>query len=277
MISAVRAPEEITVQQVGLIPVTAFVVCKNEERHIAQCLDSLSFCQEIIVIDSFSSDSTPEICKSYPNVTFIQRPWPGYREQKEFAASIAKFKWVTFLDADEKMTAELRDEILELFKPENLSQLESYDGFYACRVMFFLGKWWRKGGWYPDNVIRLFKTSKTSWLGVNPHEVVTVDGRVGKLKFEIEHFSYDDLPDQVKKLSSHALTRAEADFRRGKSSAPIKMFFNPILRFFKFYFIKRGFLEGFPGLVVGVLDAYYTFLKYAYLWELNRAKKLGNK
>ncbi len=271
------AQEEIKANSLIKIPITAFVVCKNEERHIAQCLDSIDFCEEIIVIDSFSTDSTPEICKGYPNVTFLQRPWPGYREQKEFAASICKFKWVTFLDADERMTEELKEEIINLFKPERLDYLESYDGFYACRVMYFLGKWWRKGGWYPDNVIRLFKTSKTRWLGVNPHEVVTVDGRVGKLKGEIEHYSYDDLPDQVKKLSSHALTRAQADFRRGKNPITLKLFFNPLLRFFKFYFIKLGFLEGFPGLVVGILDAYYTFLKYAYLWELNRVKKLEGK
>lgn len=252
------------------IPVSAFIVCKNEERHIAQCIESLNFFDEILVIDSFSTDSTPEICKAYHNVTFIQKPWLGYRAQKEFAANKVRNEWVFFLDADEILTSELREEIVDLLKPENSARLESCDGYYVCRVMFFLGKWWRKGGWYPDYVIRLFKKSKTSWLGVDPHEVVTVDGKLGKLKGEIEHFSYDNLSDQVNKLSTHAQTRARADSLGGKKASTAKMFINPVIRFFKFYILKKGFLEGFPGLIVAILEAYYTFLKYAYLWELNR-------
>ena len=271
MTSAVSIEASLQVVEATLIPVSAFVVCKNEEKHIAQCLESLNFCDEILVVDSFSTDRTPEICKSH-NVTFIQRSWPGYREQKEFAANSAKNEWVFFLDADERLTEDLKIEILNLFKPENSETLNSYDGFYVCRVMYFLGKWWRKGGWYPDNVIRLFKKSKTSWLGIDPHEVVTVDGKLGKLNGEIEHFSYDNLPDQVNKLSSHALTRARADSLLEKEASISRMFVNPILRFLKFYFLKKGFLEGFPGLIVAILEAYYTFLKYVYLWELNREK-----
>ncbi len=273
MTLSVRIENEPALENSNLIPVSAFIVCKNEERHIAQCIESLSIFDEVIVVDSFSTDRTPEICKSY-NVNFIQRTWPGYREQKEFAANSAKYKWVFFLDADELLTDELRDEILELFKPENKDNLESCDGYYVCRVMFFLGKWWRKGGWYPDNVIRLFKRSKTSWLGVDPHEVVTVDGVLGKLNGEIEHFSYDNLSDQVDKLSSHAKTRAVADSKMGKKVSINKIFINPVLRFLKFYFLKKGFLEGFPGLIVAILEAYYTFLKYVYLWELNRMEEM---
>ncbi len=253
-----------------LIPVSAFIVCKNEERHIAQCIESLNFFDEILVVDSFSTDRTPEICRTYTNVTFIQKPWLGYRAQKEFAANSARNEWVFFLDADELLTKELRAEVIDLFRPENSARLESCDGYYVCRVMFFLGKWWRKGGWYPDNVIRLFKKSKTSWLGVDPHEVVTVDGKLGKFSGEIEHYSYDNLSDQVNKLSSHAQTRARADSLLGKKVSRIKMFINPILRFYKFYILKKGFLEGFPGLIVAILEAYYTFLKYVYLWELNQ-------
>lgn len=253
------------------LPISSFLVCKNEETHIAACLDSLSFCDEIVVVDSFSTDKTLEICKNY-NVRLLQREWPGYKLQKEFACSQTKHEWVLFMDADEVVSQELREEILSLVSDPNNEKIKQYSAFRVKRAMFFLGKWWRKGGWYPEHRIRFFRRDAVEWIGKDPHENVRVHGKIGDLSGEIFHFSYDDIPDQIKKLSSHAFVRAKSDFDSGKVVSFEKLFIRPLLRFLKFYFIKKGYREGMSGLIVAVFESFYTFMKYARLWELCRVK-----
>ncbi len=258
------------------IPLSAFLVCKNEESHIESCLKSLSFCDEIVVVDSFSTDRTPEICKSY-GVTFYQRDWPGYRAQKEYACSLATNDWVFLVDSDEVVSDGLRQEILSLLENRHNLKISNYNGFFVGRVMFHMDKWWKKGGWYPEKKLRLFKKNSVTWGGIDPHEKVIIDGQVGNLAGELEHFSYDSLNDQVKKLLSHSSLRAKEEYNLGRRVNLFDIVIRPILRFVKFYILKKGFLEGTPGLVMGILEAYYTFLKYAQLLEIERKNKTENK
>ncbi len=252
--------------------ISAFVVCKNEERHIGLCLESLSFCDEIIVVDSFSTDRTVEICNEY-NVRVIQREWPGYRAQKEFACSQMTHEWVICLDADEYVSDELREEIELILQGKSHLSLNSFSGFCLNRVMFYFGKWWRKGGWYPEHRLRFFKKEEARWVGREPHENVEVRGPTAKLKGELYHFSYEDFSDQLQKLTSHAFTRAKVDFDDGRRASVSDMLVKPWLRFIKFYFFKKGYKEGVPAVVVGITEAFYVFLKYAKLWELQSYKE----
>jgi glycosyltransferase involved in cell wall biosynthesis len=247
--------------------ISAFVVCKNEERHIGLCLKSLSFCDEIVVVDSFSTDRTIEICSQF-NVQVIQREWPGYRAQKEFACSQMTHDWVICLDADEYVSDPLREEVLSILEGTSRFSMGHYSGFYLNRVMFHYGKWWRKGGWYPEYRLRLFRKNEARWVGREPHENVEVDGPTTKLQGELYHFSYEDFSDQLQKLTSHAFTRAKVDFADGRTATISDMLFKPWLRFIKFYFLKKGYKEGKPAVVVGITEAFYVFLKYAKLWEL---------
>jgi glycosyltransferase involved in cell wall biosynthesis len=247
--------------------ISAFVVCKNEERHIGLCLESLSFCDEIVVVDSFSTDRTIEICKQY-DVRVIQREWPGYRAQKEFACAQMTHEWVICLDADEFVSDELRHEIVSILDGSSEFSIDTYSGFSLNRVMFHFGKWWRKGGWYPEFRLRLFRKVEATWVGREPHENVIVKGPTTRLKGELYHFSYEDFGDQIQKLISHAFTRARVDFEDGRSAGIFDMLVKPWVRFIKFYFLKKGYREGVPAIVVGIAEAFYVFLKYARLWEL---------
>ena len=255
------------------LPISSFLVCKNEETHIGACLDSLDFCDEIVVVDSFSTDKTIEICKNY-DVKLIQREWPGYRVQKEFAFNQTKHEWVLFMDADEVVSPELKSEILEIISNPLDPRLKKYSAFQVTRIMFFLGKWWRKGGWYPEKRVRFFRRDKVEWIGKDPHENVKINGKVGDFQGEIFHYSYDDIPDQVKKLSSHAFTRAKCDFESGRRANLWDLLIRPPARFVKFYIVKKGFLEGMSGLLVAVFECFYTYMKYARLWELGRMRSI---
>jgi hypothetical protein len=177
-------------------------------------------------------------------------------------------EWIICLDADEYVSDSLRLEIESILEGKSNYSLDKYSGFYLNRVMFHFGKWWRKGGWYPEYRLRIFRKSEANWVGREPHENVEVKGLTERLKGELYHFSYEDLSDQIQKLISHAFTRAKVDFDDGRKVRVIDMFIKPWVRFVKFYFLKKGYKEGVPAIVVGITEAFYVFLKYAKLWEL---------
>jgi len=254
--------------------VSAIVVCFNEEQNIGRCLESLIWCDEIVIVDSFSTDRTPEICRRYTD-RFIQRPWAGYRNQKAYAHSRATKDWVLLVDADERVTAELREEILEVLARES----GQYTGYSVPRLVHYLDRWWRRGGWYPDYDVRLFRRDRASWSGSDPHEKILVDGKVRRLKNPLHHFSYRSIEDHMERInrftsiSSHELWKGGGRWRL--SDAVLR----PAGRFFRSYVLKRGFMEGFAGFYVAITAAVYVFLKYAKLWELEleERKKLGRK
>ena len=254
--------------------VSAIVVCFNEEERIGDCLESLRWCDEIVVVDSFSTDRTPEICRRYTD-RFIQRKWAGYRDQKAFAHSQATREWVLLADSDERVTAELREEIQASLARDG----GEYAGYAVPRLVHYLDRWWRRGGWYPDYDVRLFRRERATWSGSDPHEKILVDGKVCRLKNPLHHFSYRSIEDHMQRInrftsiSSHELRKRGSRWRLGDA------LFRPAGRFFRSYVLKRGFMEGFAGFYVAVTAAVYVFLKYAKLWELEleERKKLGRK
>lgn len=245
--------------------VSAFIICCNEEKNIERCLESIRWCDEIVVVDSGSTDRTVEIARRFTDKVH-QRSWPGFVAQKQFALSQCQCDWVLNIDADEVVSPELRTEIQrELAQPAN-----SADGFLLSRVVFYMNRWWRRGGWYPEYRLRLCRRNKTTWGGDDPHEKAIVQGEVRKLGGELQHFTYSNLSSQVNTLNKFSQTAAETMHRKGERFAFHKLFVRPLSRFFKFYFLKGGLREGLPGFIVAVLEGYYVFLKYAKLWELEK-------
>ena len=237
------------------------IICKDEEENINRCLESVKWCDEIVIIDSFSSDKTIPICQEYPT-RIIQRTWPGYVEQKRFALSQAKNNWVLNVDADEEVTPLLRKEIEFVLQQDD----PAVDGYYIPRLVRYLGKWWWRG-WYPGYRLRLFRKDKVNWGGINPHEKVLLRGTADRLRGNLYHYTYDDISDHLQTING--LTDVSSR-ELSASQRPIKasaMVFRPLWRFFSFYFVRGCFLDGIPGLFISVTSAFYVFLKYAKLAE----------
>lgn len=257
--------------------ITAFIICMNEESQIRRCLESVKWCDEIVmVVDSRSSDRTLDICKEYTSRIFV-KDWPGFVKQKRFGLEQCTTEWVLNLDADEEVSDELRDEILDAL----VNSPQEVNGYYLSRVVFFLGRWWRKGGWYPEYRLRLCRRAFTQWGGNDPHEKAIVSGQTKRLSGELHHYTYSDLSHQVRTLNSFSSQAARTLYDRGKRATWFNVMFNPLFRFAKWYLLKKGFREGFPGLSIAILEAYYVFLKYLKLWELGhtdaREKNLTEK
>jgi glycosyltransferase involved in cell wall biosynthesis len=254
--------------------VSAIVVCYNEEDRIEDCLESLRWCDEIVVVDSFSTDRTPEICRRYTE-RFIQRAWTGYRDQKAYAHSQATKDWVLLVDSDERVTAELQQEIISAVTRQD----DFYAGFALPRLVYYLGRWWRRGGWYPDYDVRLFRRDRATWGGTEPHEKIIVEGRVRRLENPLHHFSYRNIEDHIQRINRFTSISSRELKRQGGRWRLSDALLRPAVRFLRSYFVKRGFMEGFAGFYVALSAAVYVFLKYAKLWELEleEKKKLERK
>ncbi len=243
--------------------VSGVVVCFNEEKNIERCLKSLLWTDEIVVVDSYSTDKTVSICKKYTNRIY-QREWPGINKQKEYAVSLTQNEWVFVLDADEMVSEELSKEIIERLERDN----ERYDGYMVKRHTYYLGKWINHGGWYPDYKLRLFKKKNGYFGGEDPHDKVIVKGEVAKLRGEIYHFTYENISHHIKTINNFSDVVSQNMLDRGERFALLKMLLKPPAKFMETYLYKLGFLDGVPGFVISVLSSYYVFLRYAKLWEL---------
>ncbi|HET9296883.1 MAG TPA: glycosyltransferase family 2 protein [Candidatus Binatia bacterium] len=254
--------------------VSAIVVCYNEEENIGRCLRSLQWCDEIVVVDSFSIDRTVEICRQFKNI-IIHRKWAGYGDQKAFAHSQATKDWVLMIDSDEEVTPELQNEIREQLAVSGTL----CSGFLVPRLVFYLDRWWRRGGWYPDYAIRLFRRDRARWAGTDPHDKIVVNGPVRRLRNPLHHFSYRDIDDHIQRINRYTSISSEELRKQGQPWRLSDALLRPAFRFFRCYFLKRGFMEGFPGFHVAVTAAMYVFLKYAKLWELElkEKKEVGRK
>lgn len=256
----------------GREKISAFVICMNEEDQIADCLGTLAFCDEIVVIDSFSTDRTVEIAKSM-GASVIQRSWPGYREQKSYGLTVCSHSWVINIDADERVSPELEKNVLEVLQRDHQEKSKNLpstvaDGYYVNRVVFYLGRWWRQGGWYPEYRLRFFRRELTTWGGVEPHEKPIVQGRTEIMDGELQHFTYRNLDEQLARLHSLSTIAAREEYKSGERANVFSIVVNPALRFLKFFLFKKGYREGKAGLVVALAEGYYTFMKYAKIWEL---------
>lgn len=247
--------------------ISAFVICKNEEDKIARCLTSLAWCDEILVVDSGSTDRTLEIVRRFPQSRVIVRPWPGHRAQKQFALEQCLYPWIVNLDADEELSVDLRNRMLQV-----LRQGTRFSGFELCRVVYFLERWWDRGGWHPEYRLRFFRRDSASWGGIDPHEKAIVEGPIGRLKGFILHYSFLDISDFVDTQNRFSTLAAHKLHEQGVRSGMVKIIFRPLVRFMKFFVLKGGYREGRAGLIVAGIEALGTFLKYAKLWKLSTGR-----
>ena len=247
---------------------SATVITRNEEKNIAACLDSLLFADEIIVVDSGSSDRTEEICRSYPKVRFYCNAWPGYGQQKNIAARYAENDWIINVDADERISPELQKSICSV-------DSNSFSVGRIARENYFGKRWIRHCGWYPDYTHRLYDRRRCSFSERLVHETLEHDNRVVTLQGNLKHFTYTDISDYLRRMDTYSSLSAQELFHSGKAGGPWSLLFKPVATFIKMYVIRKGFLEGFFGLVLSLLYAQYTFCKYAKLAELNRNNHKG--
>jgi glycosyltransferase involved in cell wall biosynthesis len=248
--------------------ISVCMITFNNARTVEQALKSVrDWADEIVVVDSFSTDDTPAIVRRYTD-NFEQRSWPGFRDQYNYCIAKAGNDWVIFIDADEVISPELVQEIpLRLKKDAG-----ACDGYIAHRRTYYLGRWIMHGGWVPDYEIRLFKKSAGAFEGAL-HANVKVRGRVGELKGIYQHYNYRDIADQIDTINRYSATAAQDMLSEGKRFHFHDLLLRPPIRFIKEYFFKRGFLDGMPGLVIAISTMYYVFIKYAKLWELEQGSK----
>lgn len=243
--------------------ISACIIAGNEEDNIERCLKSVVWADEIVVVDSFSQDRTCEIARRY-TAKVHQHRWLGYIGQKKLIAQLAQGPWILFVDADEEISPALREEIERIFSQPLPSQVH---GFECPRLVRYLGRWVKHGDWYPDVKLRLFMKSFGRCGGKEPHDRVTVIGEVRRLSGQIYHYTYTGIDDQIATINRFSGISAQTRFEEGYSARLSDLLFRPIFRFFRGYLVKRGFLDGVPGLIVSATVAFGTFAKYAKLWE----------
>jgi glycosyltransferase involved in cell wall biosynthesis len=247
---------------IGKLPVSVYVLTYNNRRTIERCLKSVGWAEELVIVDSISTDGTYEICQRYTDKAY-QREWKGHRDQYQYAADLTSREWIMFVDADEEVPPELVEEIRRELKGE----ARDWDGFFVYRRTYYLGRWIRYGGWYPDGEIRLYRRDRGRWEG-GLHAKVVVDGKVGFLKSRYLHYTYRDISDQIRTIDRYSQIAAEDMARNGERLSLFKLLFHPPFRFIKEYLFKLGFRDGLPGLIIIVSTMFYVFIKYAKLWEL---------
>jgi glycosyltransferase involved in cell wall biosynthesis len=252
----------------GRPAVSGVVICFNEEADIERCLASLSWCDELVVVDSHSTDRTREIARRYTD-RLIEQDFLGYVKQKNFALECASHDWVVSLDADEALTPELAREIQD----ELAANDGTIAGYELDRVTWFLGVWHDAGDWYPDWQMRVFRRSRGQWVGRDPHDRVQLDGPIKRLRHRLEHRNYRDLSEQIQTIDRFTRHQARGMFEEGVRFRLIDLLVRPLYRFVKGYLLRGGFRKGLPGFLICVSSSYYVFMKYAKLWEIERAER----
>ena len=246
-----------------MTPLSVIVPCFNEESIIGDCLESVGFADEILVVDSFSKDRTVEIAREHTGRVLQHEFW-SHGAQNNWALPQAKHDWVLVLDADERVTPALAAEI------EDILTAPAYAGYRIPRRNFFLGKEIRHGMWGKDSALRLFHRAKGRYQEKHVHSQVEVNGPVGHCRGTLLHYSYRSLDDYTRKIDRFTRGGALNAFKHGVHSGPGRILSHSLARFFKSYFLKRGFLDGTEGLIIALMEADHAFLKYAKLWEMER-------
>ncbi len=242
------------------VPISVAIVTKNEESTILAALESVKDFDDIIVVDACSNDGTVDLCRRYTERVFTSE-WKGFSAQKQTAVDYARNQWVLILDADERVTPDLKTEMIQQVRTDG------YDGFYIPRKNFFLGKWIRHSGWWPDYTLRLFKKSLSHMEQREVHEKVVVDGLVGHLKGPLEHYSYRTISDYMRKMETYSLLAAKELYDKGVKASLFTLVVHPLVVFCKMFFLRQGFRDGTHGFILAGLYSFYTFLKYLRVWE----------
>lgn len=244
------------------------IITQNEEENILRCLTSVKgLADEIVVVDSLSTDRTAEICRSF-GCKVITHPFEGYGQQKQFAVEQAGNDWILSLDADEVVTEELKQEIRNLMKHETVPS----NGYQIPRSLFYMGKVLRYSGTANEILLRLFDRTKGRFTVVKVHERIEVSGSIGRLNGRIIHYSYRDLSHHLQKINTYTTRAAEGYISRGKSFSKAWVAFKFPVSFFVFYIIRLGILDGYPGFLWSVFAALYGSLKVAKTIEMQKKK-----
>jgi glycosyltransferase involved in cell wall biosynthesis len=242
------------------------VIALNEEDRIRDCLASVAWADEIVVIDGGSDDKTVALAREFTDHVII-RAWQGFAAQKNFGVDRATGEWILSLDADEQVEPALRDEILGV-----LARPDAADGYRIARRNIMWGRWIRHGRLYPDRQLRLFRRGRGRFSERAVHESVTVEGRVGRLTAPLLHYSYRDLGDFLRRADRYSTLAAEEWARGDRAFRPSQMVTAPLGRFLSMYLLHRGFLDGWRGFLLAVLYAYYVFIRSAKIWERVRQR-----
>jgi glycosyltransferase involved in cell wall biosynthesis len=242
--------------------VSAAIITLNEAANLAAALESVRWADEVIVVDSESTDGTVAIARQYTDRVIV-RPWPGYIAQKNFAAAQASHDWIFSLDADERVSPALAEEVRAL-----VAAGPGCAGYRVPRVSHYLGRWIRSTDWYPDYQLRLYDRRRAAWAGRYVHESVRAEGDVGRLRGEIQHHPYRDVSHHLRTIDRYSSLAARQMFEDGRRTGPLRMLLHADAAFLRNYLLRGGIRDGTAGLIVSMLNAYYVMLKLVKLWEL---------
>lgn len=242
--------------------VSVTVITLNEAAHIEACLASVAWADEVLVVDSHSTDGTADLARA-AGAKVIVRDWPGYAAQKNFAAAEAANNWILSVDADERVTPELADAIRACLRDEPREA-----GFRLPRVTWHLGRWIRTTDWYPDYQLRLYDRRRAAWVLRHVHESVSATGPVGVVARDLQHYAYRDLSHHLATMDKYTTLAARDMHERGRRAGLFDLTAHPLAAFVRNYVLRRGVFDGIPGLIVSVTNAYYVFMKFAKLREL---------
>lgn len=245
--------------------ISLVVITRNAEEHIADCLNSVPFAVDKVVLDNGSTDKTLEIAQRC-GARIFQEEWRGFGPQKRRATELAKTDWVLSLDADEALSEGAQAELKEMLSTIDGAE---HDAYKFPRLSFHMGQWIHFGGWYPDWQIRLYDRRRANWTSAQLHEKVGSEN-TGRMQAPILHWVFKDLADQVRTNNRYSTLGAEELEKRGETFSLFNLLTKPLVKFFETYFFKKGFLDGVPGFVIAVGAGYSVFLKWAKLWELER-------
>ncbi len=243
---------------------TVTVITHNEGPHLAPALESVAWADEVIVVDSESTDDTVATARRFTSHVEV-RPWAGYGPQKNYAAGRSSNDWILSIDADERVTPQLAAEIREL-----MQRGPAVQGYRVSRVTHYLGRWIRSTDWYPDFHLRLYDRRAARWSEHKVHESVEMKGRIAKLRGELLHYPYRDISEHLAKIDRYTTLVAEQWAAEGRRATALHALIYPRLAFFRNYILRRGFRDGRIGFLVSMLNSYYVFLKYAKLLELQQ-------
>jgi glycosyltransferase involved in cell wall biosynthesis len=247
------------------IKISVIIITGNEEKNIEDCLRSVEWAEDIVVVDCYSKDRTVEIARKYTNRVYLKE-WVGYAKQKAYSLSLARNKWTLSLDADERVTNELKKEIIELLRSN-----PELDGYYIPRRNYFLGRWIKGCGWYPGYQMRFFKKELTRLTDRKVHEGFEVDGKIGHLKNDIIHFTHPNIEHIIKKINEYSSLQAEEKADRKKAHL-YNILINPSIAFLQHFFLRKGFKDGAYGFLVSLIHALTNMLTYIKIWEIQNKK-----
>ena len=252
------------------VPISIAIITKNEENNLPDCLKSVAFAGQVVVVDSGSADDTVKIASAF-GCDVYEEPWKGFGYQKQCAIDKCDNPWVLVLDADERIPPETA----EVIKGIVSTQTGGVAGYRFPRKNWFQGRWIRHLGWWPDRIVRLFRKESGRMTAAAVHESVCVSGSIADLDVPIEHYTESDLGKILVKIDHYSTLGAEEAFREGKNASVWSASLRAVLTFFHNYFLRLGILDGTQGFTLSVTDSVNKFFKYAKLSELNRRSKKG--